>query len=143
MFWQLVFFWVQCVDIVWLNYEKISLNKDNQQYQPMLYTYRYMKLAIYNNKKMTFFCWYFPNISFFFQDLNREVVQTNTATVSIPKLQFESPPNKGGKNIKKTLSKVGNFWENARIFFYQRTTNFTFLNDFLVVKFGKQSYIYK
>lgn len=29
------------------------------------------------------------------KDLNREVVQTNTATVSIPKLQFESPPNKG------------------------------------------------
>ena len=80
-------------------------------------------------------------LHFFLQDLNREVVQTNTATVSIPKLQFESPPNKGGKNIKKTLSKVRINLGECKNFFNQRTTNFTFLNDFLVVKFGKQSYI--
>ncbi|KAL5019450.1 hypothetical protein ScPMuIL_002342 [Solemya velum] len=29
-------------------------------------------------------------------DMNRQVVQTNTATVSIPQLEFEIPPNKGG-----------------------------------------------
>ncbi|KAK3107194.1 hypothetical protein FSP39_009061, partial [Pinctada imbricata] len=29
------------------------------------------------------------------KDLNRQVVQTNSATVSIPELQFEIPPNKG------------------------------------------------
>ncbi|XP_061164309.1 zinc finger protein ZPR1-like [Saccostrea echinata] len=29
------------------------------------------------------------------KDLNRQVVQTNHATISIPKLEFESPPNKG------------------------------------------------
>ncbi|XP_048773274.1 zinc finger protein ZPR1-like [Ostrea edulis] len=29
------------------------------------------------------------------KDLNRQIVQTNYATVSIPKLEFESPPNKG------------------------------------------------
>ncbi|XP_067676893.1 zinc finger protein ZPR1-like [Haliotis asinina] len=29
------------------------------------------------------------------EDLNRQVVQTNFATVSIPELEFESPPNKG------------------------------------------------
>ena len=32
-----------------------------------------------------------------FQDLNRQVVQTNNATVKIPELEFETPPNKGGK----------------------------------------------
>ncbi|XP_076111836.1 zinc finger protein ZPR1-like isoform X1 [Mytilus galloprovincialis] len=29
------------------------------------------------------------------KDLNRQVVQTNTATIAIPKLEFENPPNKG------------------------------------------------
>ncbi|XP_045207313.1 zinc finger protein ZPR1-like isoform X2 [Mercenaria mercenaria] len=29
------------------------------------------------------------------QDLNRQVVQTDSATISIPELEFESPPNKG------------------------------------------------
>lgn len=31
-----------------------------------------------------------------FKDLNRQVVQANTATIAIPKLEFENPPNKGG-----------------------------------------------
>lgn len=34
--------------------------------------------------------------TFFLQDLNRQVVQTNSATISIPELEFEVPPNKGG-----------------------------------------------
>lgn len=29
------------------------------------------------------------------EDLNRQVVQTDSATISIPELEFESPPNKG------------------------------------------------
>lgn len=36
---------------------------------------------------------------FSLKDLNRQIVQTNYATVSIPKLEFEVPPNKGGKRM--------------------------------------------
>ena len=38
---------------------------------------------------------------FSLKDLNRQIVQTNYATVSIPKLEFEVPPNKGGKKMFK------------------------------------------
>lgn len=45
-----------------------------------------------------------------FQDLNRQVVQTNTATISIPELEFEAPPNKGGKITLKVQETFTLYW---------------------------------